>query len=310
MNHRHVPVMMEQVLSYLDPQPGKIIADGTLGGSGHAKRIMENLLPDGLLIGLDKDIRSIANAKTVLGPYLSRVRLFRESFDNLPDVLLQLNITAVDGILLDLGLSSDQLESGNRGFSFQSDEPLDMRMDVREEQTAADLVNTLSESELAGILRKYGEEPLAKKISRRIVSERNRQPIQTSRELARIVEKVKHKPGKSRIHPATQVFMALRIAVNKELETLKSFMTKAPGILKKGGRLCILSFHSLEDRIVKQEMKQQEKSCICPAGFPVCTCNKKPLIKILTRKVVRPTEDEIRENPRSRSTKLRAAEKI
>jgi 16S rRNA (cytosine1402-N4)-methyltransferase len=304
--------MPNEVLYYLNCKPGKIYVDCTLGGSGHARAICEKISPDGLLIGIDQDKDAITNAKHVLRPYAKNVRLFHGNFSRLPQFLSELNIVAVDGMLLDLGLSLYHLENSGRGFSFQKDEPLDMRMDVRTQTTAKDLVNHLAEDELRNIFKQYGEERRAKLIARAIAKARNKDKIQTSKQLAQIIRKTipRRAAVDQKIHPATRVFMALRIAVNKELEILDDFMARAADYLNPKGRLCVLSFHSLEDRIVKRHLKVLEKGCICPPRVPICTCDKQPTIRRLTKRVVRPKNEEISANPMARSTRLRAAEKI
>jgi 16S rRNA (cytosine1402-N4)-methyltransferase len=311
MSFRHISVMPEEVEEFLECQPGRIYVDGTVGGAGHAEDICRKILPDGLLIGIDQDADAIENARIRLSPYASVVKLFQRNFIDLPDILSHLNISAVDGILLDLGLSLHQLEESGRGFSFMRSEPLDMRMNLNADRRAADLVNDLDENQLARLFRRYGEEHRAGPIARSIVRERRRQPIQTSLALAEIIKKAApQKPGKKhRIHPATKVFQALRIAVNQEIERLEGFMAVVFDYLNPRGRLCVISFHSLEDRIVKQRIRELEKGCTCPPDFPVCACGKKPQVRSLHRKVVRPRAEEIARNPMARSAKLRAAEK-
>jgi 16S rRNA (cytosine1402-N4)-methyltransferase len=310
MSFHHTSVMPKEVEQFLACQPGKIYVDGTVGGAGHSEDICRKILPDGLLIGTDQDADAIENAQIRLRPYTSVVRLFQQNFVDLPEILSHLNITAVDGILLDLGLSLHQLEASGRGFSFMRDEPLDMRMNTNANRHAGHLVNELDERQLADLFRKYGEEHRAKPIARAIVRERKRQAIQTSLQLAEIVKKAApQKPGKKRIHPATRVFQALRIAVNQEIERLEHFMEIVFDYLNPQGRLCVISFHSLEDRIVKQRIRALEKGCICPPDFPVCACGKIPQVRSLHRKVVRPSAEEINSNPMARSAKLRAAEK-
>ena len=312
MTYKHVPVMQEEVLFYLNCRPGKIFIDGTLGGSGHAASICSRIIPHGLLIGTDQDIDSINNAKRVLSPFKSHIRLFNDNFSNLHLILSELGISGVDGILLDLGISFNQLMLSGRGFSFNEDSPLDMRMDTRSKIRAADLVNDLDEKSLANIFRKFGEEKRSKQIAWKIVNERKNGAIKTSKELSDIIRSAL--PSKvlrtGKTHPATRVFMALRIAVNKELERLESFMANVESLLNPGGRLCVISFHSLEDRLVKQGIKGLEKGCTCPPDFPMCTCNKKKLARALTKKVVRPTEKEIALNPLARSAKLRVMERL
>jgi 16S rRNA (cytosine1402-N4)-methyltransferase len=312
MAYRHIPVMLNEAIHYLNCRPGKTYTDCTLGGSGHARAICERIQPDGKFIGIDQDIDAITNAKEALQPYSSNIHLFHGNFINLPQFLAQIKIDAVDGILLDLGLSLHQLENSGRGFSFNKDEPLDMRMDKRSATRAGDLVNTLAEEALRKIFKNFGEERWSKQIARSIVKNRRQKEIQTSRQLAQIVRSAipRGAPREQHLHPATRVFMALRIAVNNELEVLDRFMGGVSDWLNPEGRLCVLSFHSLEDRIVKQHIKAMEKGCICPPKLPECACGQKKVMRSLTKKVVRPGEMEILENPMCRSTRLRAAEKV
>jgi len=312
MLYRHIAVMLKETVDYLNCKPGKIYVDCTLGGSGHAKAICQEIAPEGLLIGIDQDNDSIRNAKKVLKPYESIVRIFHDNFVNLPVILRQLNISAVDGILLDLGISFHQIESSGRGFSFNKDEPLDMRMNAASGPTVEDLINSVSEKDLRHMFKIYGEERRARQIARRIIQVRGQKEISSSKQLAQIVCDAIPKRARvhQRIHPATRVFMALRIAVNKELDRLEAFMENVVDLLNPKGRLCVLSFHSLEDRIVKHRLKTLEKGCICPPDFPKCVCNKKKAIRILTPKVLRPTKEEITVKPRARSTRLRAIEKL
>ncbi len=308
--YRHIPVMLNAAIAYLNCRPGKIYADCTLGGSGHARAILEKIMPDGFLIGMDQDTDAIHNAETVLNPYSAHICLFHGNFVQLPEVLSQLNITGVDGILLDLGLSLHQLESGGRGFSFKRDEPLDMRMNILSDTKAEDLINGCDAAELEKIFREYGEERWSRRIAKKIVSRRSAEAIQSSAELAKIVCEAVPKSFKYRIHPATLVFQGLRIAVNRELECLDTFMKFAVNLLNPGGRLCVISFHSLEDRIVKHHLKASEKGCVCPRNFPLCVCGGKKTLRVLTKKAQTPSDAEIAINPMSRSAKLRAAERI
>jgi 16S rRNA (cytosine1402-N4)-methyltransferase len=312
MEYRHIPAMPNEVVYYLNCRPGKIFVDGTIGGCGHAGKICEKIRPDGLLIGIDQDMDAITNAEKILGSYASNIRLFHGNFIHLPDFLSQLKIAAVDGILLDLGLSLHQIVNSGRGFSFRKDEPLDMRMDKQSGKTAASLINNLAREDLRKLFKDYGEERWAKQIAHKIVKVREHKKIRSSKQLAQIVIAAipRHGLSKQKIHPATRVFMALRIAVNQELERLQTFMEQAADFLNPGGRLCVLSFHSLEDRIVKQQLKALEKGCSCPPQLPMCACGQKPQVSILTKKVVRPTTEEIIANPMARSTRLRAAEKL
>ncbi|MBU4035995.1 MAG: 16S rRNA (cytosine(1402)-N(4))-methyltransferase RsmH [Proteobacteria bacterium] len=312
MQPYHIPVMTKEIIHYLDCKPGKIYADCTLGGSGHAKAICEKIMPNGILIGIDQDKDAIENAKSALNPYLSNIHLFHGNFVRLSEFLSECNISKVDGILLDLGLSLHQINSSKRGFSFNNIEPLDMRMDTDSNIKAENLINKLDETDLEKLLRNYGEEPWARNIARNIVKARKDCEIKTSAQLVQIIsdsipKKVQYK---QRIHPATRVFMALRIAVNNELEMLSLFMDNVAGLLNPKGRLCVLTFHSLEDRIVKQKIKEMEKECICPPNFPKCVCNKTKLLRALNKKVIVPDKEEININPMSRSAKLRAAEAV
>jgi len=316
-NYKHTPVMLNEAIHYLNCQPGKIYVDCTLGGAGHTQAILKKILPTGMLLAMDQDKDAIANAENILSPYKENIRIFHGNFIYLPEFLSELNIKSVDGILIDLGISFYQIDASGRGFSFNKDEPLDMRMNLDTDMTAEDLINESDEDNLAKIFKEYGEERWSKRIARRIAEKRKKSAIRTSRELAQIVcEAI---PGgaarQQRIHPATRVFMAVRIAVNKELERLSEFIdnivAKDNGaILNPNGRLCIISFHSLEDRIVKQGLKFLESGCICPPNFPICVCNKKKIVNILTRKAIQPTQEEIEANPMARSAKLRVAEKI
>jgi 16S rRNA (cytosine1402-N4)-methyltransferase len=304
--------MLNEVVNYLNCRPGNVYVDGTIGGCGHARAICEKIFPGGRFIGIDQDIDAISNAETVLKDYTSNIHLFHGNFISLPEFLTQLEIDRVDGILLDLGLSLHHIENSGRGFSFRKDEPLDMRMDIQSPQTAENLINNLSQVELQKLFKEYGEERRAKQIARNIIKIRRQKKIQTSKQLAQIiVDSIPAQAAfKQKIHPATRVFMALRIAVNRELERLETFLEYAVDLLNPGGRLCVLAFHSLEDRIVKQRFKALEKGCTCPPQLPQCVCGQEPQLRILTKKVVRPTAEEIAANPKARSTRLRAAEKI
>ncbi len=312
MPYQHTPVMLDEVLKYLNCSSGKTYVDCTLGGAGHAKAICQKIVPGGLLIGIDQDKAALDNAPEALKSYASNIRLFHDNFIHLAAILSELEIAAADGILLDLGLSLNQIAHSRRGFSFNKNEPLDMRMDVRTSLRAEEIVNTWDESELAKTLRTFGEERWARPIARKIVKTRKNRPIHSSKQLSEIVRAAipKKKNDQHRIHPATRVFMALRIAVNHELEYLDLFMKNVIQLLKRNGRLCVLSFHSLEDRIVKHRMKQLKTDCICPPDFPKCVCDKKQLVSILTPKAIRPQKEELQFNPMARSAKLRVIEKI
>ncbi len=308
----HITAMPEEAMACLACRPGGIYVDGTLGGAGHARAICEQIMPGGLLIGIDQDKDAIAHAQQVLKPFAADIRLFHGNFIHLPDYLAQLKIDAVNGILLDLGLSQHQLQSSGRGFSFQKDEPLDMRMDVRWETRAQDLVNHLEEAQLSRIFQNYGEERWSRRIAKAVVKARGKEPIRTSGQLAQLVRRAV--PGRAaaqqKIDPATRIFMALRIAVNKELTHLETFLAKAVDLLEPGGRFCVLSFHSLEDRLVKQRFKALAQSCTCPPEWPQCMCPGRPAARLITRKVMRPTPAEVAQNPMARSTRLRAMEKL
>ncbi|MEJ2639159.1 MAG: 16S rRNA (cytosine(1402)-N(4))-methyltransferase RsmH [Desulfosarcinaceae bacterium] len=313
MPYHHITAMREEAVAQLNCEAGKTVVDGTIGGCGHARRICEQIQPGGCLIGVDQDRDAIANARKVLAPYKDRIglQLVHGNFSRLGGILSQLGIAAVDGILLDLGISLHHLMDSGRGFSFQREEPLDMRMNVEAAQTAADLVNRSSASSLEKIFREYGEERYARRIARAVVAQRREAPIRSSRELAELVRRAmpRGKAAGQAIHPATRVFMALRIAVNRELEALQRFLETALDLLRPQGRLCILSFHSLEDRIVKQWINAQAKGCTCPPDFPQCTCGRLPTLRRLTRKPLRPGAAEVERNPMARSTRLRAVEK-
>ena len=297
--------MVEETLKALSVQPGGRYVDCTLGGGGHAAAILERSSPGGQLLGIDADPKAIEAAMERLAPYDS-ISLVNDNFVNLEAICYKYDFVPVNGILLDLGLSSLQLGGEDRGFSFQQRAPLDMRFSPDQELTAAEVVNTYPEAELAHLIRMYGEESWARSIARRIVQER---PINTTLELAQIVERaVGGRKGK--IHPATKTFQALRILVNNELGSLQLALKQAVNLLGFEGRLVVISYHSLEDRIVKQFMQQEAKDCICPPGIPTCTCGHTASLKILNKRVIVPSPMEIENNPRSRSAKLRAAERI
>ncbi|MFQ5342728.1 MAG: 16S rRNA (cytosine(1402)-N(4))-methyltransferase RsmH, partial [Anaerolineae bacterium] len=279
--------------------------DGTVGAGGHAWGILEASSPGGRLLGLDADPDALQIARERLAGFGERAVLVHANFDTLESVAPAHGFDAVDGLLFDLGLSSVQLADATRGFSFQVEGPLDMRFDSRQTQTAAGLVNTLTADELADILRRYGEERYARRIARAIVAHR---PISTAQELASTIKRAV--PGRGRVHPATRTFQALRIATNDELGTLERALPQAVKLLRPGGRLLVISFHSLEDRIVKHFFRQAERDCTCPPELPVCVCDHEATLKVLTRKPITPSAGEIARNPRSRSAKLRVAERL
>ncbi|MBW1704801.1 MAG: 16S rRNA (cytosine(1402)-N(4))-methyltransferase RsmH, partial [Deltaproteobacteria bacterium] len=282
-----------------------------VGNGGHSLALSKGLIGKGSLICLDRDPDALAISKKRLAPLSERVSVIRASYADLDQVLMGLKVEKVDGVLLDLGMSSYQLEESGRGFSFLRDEPLDMRMDTEDELTARDLVNSLSPKELESILKKYGEERRAKSIVRAIVRAREQEPIETSSRLADLIRSVSPPSyGPKARHPATRTFQALRIAVNKELQNIEIFLNKIPFLLAKGGRLVVLSYHSLEDRYIKKAMFDWEKGCTCPPDFPQCVCGKVPMFKRLFKKGIKPDKGEINENPRARSAIMRAAERI
>jgi 16S rRNA (cytosine1402-N4)-methyltransferase len=303
---KHLPVLYNEIIHAMQPHQGGLYVDGTVGAGGHAYGILTASQPDGLLLGLDVDPQALAIAEEQLAEFNGRAKLIRASYATLLSQLAALKWDCVDGILLDLGLSSMQLDTQSRGFSFQSEAPLDMRFNPDQEISAAQLVNSLEEEKLADILFRYGEERRSRKVARAIV---NARPIETTTQLAQVVSKVTS-GGKSGIHPATRTFQALRIAVNGELEALEEVLPQTIEALKPSGRLVVIAFHSLEDRMVKQFMRRESKDCICPPNQPVCTCGHKATLRVMTTKPIRPQEDEISRNPRSRSARLRIAERI
>lgn len=303
--------MPTEVLSYLQPHAGGVYLDGTLGGGGHARLILEASAPDGILIGLDRDPAALEKATGVLEPFDERTRLRHANFVDAGRVLNELGIDGLDGMLLDLGVSSHQLDTPERGFSFRDDGPLDMRMDRSRGETAAQVVNSRDEAELTRIFRSYGEERWARKIARRICQVRGERPFETTRSLAELIRDAVpggHQPA--RIHPATRVFQALRIFVNGELEHVRSGVELGLRLLRPEGRLVVISFHSLEDRIVKHMFRDAATGCVCPPKLPICQCGQQPEVEILTRRAVRPSEAELDQNPRSRSAILRAVRKL
>lgn len=303
--------MPDEVLELLQPKAGGIYLDGTLGGAGHARLILEASSPDGRLIGLDRDPGALRKATEVLASFGERVVLRHRNFSEAAEVLAELGIAGLDGMLLDLGVSSHQLDTADRGFSFRSDAPLDMRMDQTTGMTASEALNELPGEELTRIFREYGEERWAGRIARKIVKVRTESPLLTTLQLAELVrDSVPGGHVPSRIHPATRVFQALRIYVNQELEHVTQGVSAAIGLLKPEGRLVVISFQSLEDRIVKRLFLDEAKTCTCPPRLPVCSCNTNPRVELLTRKAVRATDIEIDENPRSRSAVLRAIRRL
>ena len=311
MEFSHVSVLLRECMEYLHIQPDGVYVDGTLGGAGHSKAILSRLSPKGCLIGIDRDADAIAKAGTVLAGYMDQVTLVRSNFADMPDVLDTLGVEAVDGILLDLGVSSYQLDEPSRGFSYMHDAPLDMRMDNREACSAYDVINGYSVDELCRIISEYGEERWARRIAEFVAEERSRKPIETTFELVSVIKKAVPKAARQDgPHPAKRTFQAIRIEVNGELAVLEKALATMAERLRPEGRLCVITFHSLEDRIVKQAFRNLEEPCICPRDFPVCICNKKPLVKVITRKPVLPSEEELSANHRARSAKLRVAQRL
>jgi 16S rRNA (cytosine1402-N4)-methyltransferase len=302
----HMPVLLEETIQALAVQPGGRYIDCTVGTGGHATAILESSSPGGQLLGIDADPEAIKATKERLEAYRDSVLLVNENFVNLQAICFRQDFYPVHGILFDLGLSSLQLEDGGRGFSFQHDAPLDMRLNPGQQVTAADIVNTFSESRLARLIKTYGEESYSQQIASYIVMER---PIKSTLQLVRTIEKaIPQRRG--RIHPATKTFQALRIAVNQELEHLELALRQAIDLLGFEGRLVVISYHSLEDRIVKQFMHRESQDCICPPGIPSCVCGHKAGLRLINKKVVTPSLAEIQLNPRSRSARLRAAERV
>jgi 16S rRNA (cytosine1402-N4)-methyltransferase len=303
--------MPDEVLAALHPHAGGRYLDGTLGGAGHTRLLLDASAPDGRVLALDADPLALERARTLLPEAIAgeRLLLSHGNFAQMGDLAKAADFAPVDGILLDLGLSSDQLADRERGFSFAHDAPLDMRFDTSRAVSAADLVNTLPEHELADIIWRYGEERRSRAIARRIGEARQRQPITRTGELARLVASVVHgRPGG--IHPATRTFQALRIAVNDELASLEAALPAAIDLLRPGGRVAVISFHSLEDRIVKQTFQREERGCVCPPELPECVCGRKPRLHIVTRRPLTASDAEVTTNPRARSAKLRVAEKL
>ncbi|HEX8033424.1 MAG TPA: 16S rRNA (cytosine(1402)-N(4))-methyltransferase RsmH [Ktedonobacterales bacterium] len=310
-NTVHVTVLPEETVARLASHAGGRYIDGTLGGAGHTALILERSQPDGRVLGIDADPAALRRAAERLPTEVTSGRLIlrQGNFAQMAALAGEAGILPVDGVVLDLGLSSDQLADRERGFSFAADAPLDMRFDPTNGQPASDLVNELDETELADLLWRYGEERRSRAIARRIVDARRRVPIERTGELAQIVASVVHgRPGG--IHPATRTFQALRIAVNDELGSLETALTAALDVLAPGGRIAVISFHSLEDRIVKHFFQADERGCICPPELPACVCGRSPRLRILTRHPVTAGEDELTRNPRARSAKLRVAERI
>lgn len=310
MNFQHTPVLLNEIIENLNIKEDGIYVDGTLGGAGHSKEIAKRL-KTGKLIGIDQDVNALKKSEEVLSPYKDNVILVHNNYENIDVVLKELNIPKVDGILLDIGVSSHQLDEESRGFSYHNDAPLDMRMDKSNTISAWDVVNNYSQKELEQIIFDYGEDRWAKRIAEFIVMEREEKSIDTTLELVSAIKKAIPKAVRMEgNHPAKKTFQAIRIEVNRELEVLKNSIEKMVDLLNPGGRLLIITFHSLEDRIVKEHFRELYKDCICPPEIPQCVCEKRREIKIITRKPIIPSDKEISDNLRSRSSKLRIAEKI
>lgn len=310
MEFKHKSVLLDETIESLNIKPNGIYVDGTLGGGGHSYEIAKRLTDGGRLIGIDQDEDAIRAAKERLSEFADRVTIVRDNYCNMPKVLDELGVSKVDGILLDIGVSSYQLDEAERGFTYKQDAPLDMRMDQRQEMTAKDIVNGYSEEDLYRIIRDYGEDKFAKNIAKHIVQARQVKLVETTFELDEIIKAAI--PMKFRAtggHPAKKTFQAIRIELNRELEVLDESIDAMTDLLNDNGRLCIITFHSLEDRIVKTRFRKNENPCTCPPDFPVCVCGKKPKGKVITRKPIVPDEEELEENKRAKSSKLRVFER-
>lgn len=310
MDFKHVSVLLNETIDGLNINPDGIYVDGTLGGGGHAYEVCKRLSDKGRLIGIDQDGEALEAAREHLKEFEDKITLVRSNYCEIDTILKDLDIDKVDGIVLDLGVSSYQLDNLERGFSYKSDAPLDMRMDQRQVKTAADVVNTYSENELFRIIRDYGEDKFAKNIAKHIVMERQKKPFETTAQLSEVIKhsipmKFQNKGG----HPAKKTFQAIRIEVNKELTVLRDSIDKMIELLNENGRICIITFHSLEDRIVKTKFRENENPCTCPPNFPVCVCGKVSKGKVITRKPIVPGDKEITENKRAKSSKLRIFER-
>jgi len=311
MEFKHIPVLASEVIKCLQPYSGGIYVDGTLGGGGHSRLILEAGAPDCELIGIDQDKEAIAAASANLAEFGDRKTIVRANFSEVTDILAELKVPAVDGILLDIGVSSHQIDAPERGFSYMVDAPLDMRMDQDSDKpTAADLLQELSETELADLIYKYGEERYSRRIAKQIIWARAEKRIETTFELVDLIRRAMPKGIKEDQHPAKRTFQALRIATNNELGVLESTLDQALPLLKQGGRLAVITFHSLEDRIVKDKFKAWAAGCICPPEFPVCVCGHKPEVKIITRKPMVASAEDLALNSRAHSAKLRCVEKL
>ena len=310
MEFRHKSVLLEESIDALRIKPDGIYVDGTLGGGGHSLEICRRLSDKGRLIGIDQDEAAIQAASGRLGEFKDRVTIIRSNFCDMRGELGKLGITSVDGVILDLGVSSYQLDTADRGFTYREDAPLDMRMDQRQDKTAKDIVNGYDEMELYRIIRDYGEEKFAKNIAKHIVAARKEKALETTGELIHVIKaaipmKVRAVGG----HPAKRTFQAIRIELNRELDVLQEALDEIAELLKDGGRVCVITFHSLEDRIVKNKFREWENPCICPKEFPVCVCGRKPKGRVITHRPIVPDPRELEENPRAKSSKLRVFER-
>ncbi len=311
MEYFHRPVLLNETIKILNPKQGGIYVDATLGGGGHFDAIIEAADKKGIFIGIDRDEEAITNARKRFSNVSADIRLVHDNYCNLADIVNGMGLKGIDGIVFDLGVSSHQLDEGSRGFSYMQDSPLDMRMDRYSGITAKDVVNKIDEKGLSNILKKYGEEPWAERIAEFICKRRELQEIETTGQLVEIIkDAIPARARRKGPHPAKRTFQAIRIYVNDELNLLGASIKNAAEILNTRGRMCVITFHSLEDRIVKKTFRELSAGCVCPKDLPICTCDKVKKVKIITRKPVCPTPEEIDRNPRSRSAKLRAAEKL
>lgn len=306
----HEPVLREEVFQYLNVKEEGIIVDGTLGDGGHSELLLQETGPRLRVLGIDRDKSALARARKRLAAFEDRITLVHGNFSDLGNILKDAGIGKIDGLLLDLGVSSPQLDNARRGFSFLRDGPLDMRMDQTDETTAAGLLEKLSNDELESIIKNYGEERFYKRVVRAIRKAQAKHPILSTLQLSKILSSAVHFSRPAKIHPATRTFQALRLAVNRELTHLKSALRDSIGVLNAGARIVVISFHSLEDRIVKTFFREEEKGCICPPRFPQCVCGRKSTLKIITRRPVLPGQEEMARNPRASSAKMRVAERV
>lgn len=311
MSFHHITVLLNEAVEGLNIRPDGTYVDCTLGGAGHSSLIASMLGEGGRLIAIDQDDTALANARERLAPYMDKVTLVKSNFRSIKQVVQELNLSGVDGVLFDLGVSSPQLDEGERGFSYNADAPLDMRMDQQSPLTAYDVVNEWEEEELAKLIWEYGEEKFSRRIARQIAIHREKAPVETTGQLVEIIkEAIPAAARRTGPHPAKRTFQAIRIAVNDELNAFKEAVVDAIEILRPQGRVSVITFHSLEDRICKQVYLDHAKGCTCPPSFPICTCGNQPIVKIITRKPILPSEAELTDNPRARSAKLRVAEKL